>query len=171
MGTFNIRKGRDIKLKGAADKKIVELSLPSKVAVLPQDFRGLKPRLSVKEGDLVKVGSPLITDKINPQIQVVSPASGRVAAINRGDKRLLLQIVIETDGKQEAVSFNKYSNDQLRNLSREELLKQILGGGAVSDGVQKVGLAQTGIPVDEEGVVCLGRSLCHGDRSCVCETV
>jgi Na+-transporting NADH:ubiquinone oxidoreductase subunit A len=130
MGEFRIRKGRDINIKGAASKRIVEVPLPPKVAIQPHDFPGLKPRLSVQVGDVVKVGSPLLTDKTHAQIRVVSPASGKVAAINRGEKRALLQIVIETDGRQDAVSFEKISVEEIKRVPREKILALLLEGGA-----------------------------------------
>jgi len=103
MGTFSIQKGRNIRLKGAAKKEIIEIALPKHVAVQPSDFKGLSPRLSVKVDDVVKVGTPVFTDKAIPEIQVASPASGKVVAINRGAKRALQSVVIETDGQQESV--------------------------------------------------------------------
>ena len=100
MGVFRIHKGRDIRLKGAASKHIVPDPLPSIVAIQPPDFQGLKTRLLVAEGDPVKVGTPVLEDKRHTEIKIVSPASGRVISVNRGEKRALLEVVIETDGRQ-----------------------------------------------------------------------
>lgn len=129
MAEFRIRKGRDIKMKGAASKRTVEVPLPPRAAVQPQDFRGLKPRLSVQPGDVVKVGSPLLTDKTHPDIRIVSPVSGKVAAVNRGEKRALLQIVVETDGRQDAVVFEKMSADDIAKAPREKIIARLLEGG------------------------------------------
>ncbi|HLF18932.1 MAG TPA: Na(+)-translocating NADH-quinone reductase subunit A [Candidatus Omnitrophota bacterium] len=129
MAHFQIRKGRDIKLKGAAEKRVVGLPLPSKVAIQPLEFRGLKLRPAVKEQDLVKVGSVLLTDKYNPDIRIVSPVSGKVAAIVRGEKRVLTAVIIDTDGRQEATIYPPYSKDKIGNLSREEILSRLLEGG------------------------------------------
>lgn len=129
MSIFQIKKGRDLKIKGAADKNIEELSLPKQVAVQPQDFRGLRPRLRVKVGDTVEVGSPVMEDKDRQQIVVHAPASGTVTAINRGDKRALLQIVIEPDGRQTAVAFPTHMPVDLAGLSKDVIIKQLLQGG------------------------------------------
>ncbi len=129
MGRFYIRRGRDIKIKGAALKQVVELPIPSKVAIQLQDFCGLKPRLLVQENDFVKVGSPLLEDKAHPAVKVVSPASGRVVSIVRGEKRAFVQVVIETDGKQEAVQFRKFIPDELTKISRQAVIDQLLEGG------------------------------------------
>lgn len=129
MAIFNFKNGKSIPLKGAATKEIVEVSLPQQVAILPGDFRGLKPRVVVKVDDHVKVGSPIITDKKNEQICIASPASGKVVAINRGPKRVLLDIVIETDGKQDCIEFKKYSSSDIQGLHKDEVIQQLLASG------------------------------------------
>ena len=101
MGSYQISKGKDLKIKGAAVKETVDKSMPPTVAIQPQDFKGIKPRLFVKVGDAVKVGTVVLRDKTVEDIAVCSPVSGKVIAINRGAKRVLLQIVIESDGSQE----------------------------------------------------------------------
>ena len=128
MGTFSIQKGRNIRLKGAAKKEIKEIALPKHVAVQPSDFKGLSPRLSVKVDDMVKVGTPVFTDKAIPEIQIASPASGKVVAINRGAKRALQSIVIETDGQQESETFQKFSQEQIKNISKSDVTKVLLAG-------------------------------------------
>src|SRR3989338_6576261 len=129
MATFQIKKGRDIKLKGAAPKEIVTLSLPRQVAVVPSDFKGIKASLCVKVNDAVKVGTPLFKDKHCPEIKVVSPVSGRVAAINRGEKRFLEDIVVESDGRSEAGTFRKFTTSDFSGLSKEDVEKTLLQSG------------------------------------------
>ena len=129
MAVVRIKKGRDIKLKGAAEKKVVEFPLPQRIGIYPSDFRGLKPSLTVKPGDFVKVGTPIFTDKIIPEIKVVSPVSGRVAAINRGEKRVLLDIVLEADSRQEVEVFSLFTKTEIPGLSREVVKETLLKGG------------------------------------------
>ena len=129
MGTFSIQKGRNIRLKGAAKKEIAAIAFPKHVAVQPSDFKGLNPRLSVKVDDVVKVGTSIFTDKAIPEIQVASPASGKVVAINRGAKRALQSIVIETDGRQESETFQKFSQEQIKNISKSDVTNALLKGG------------------------------------------
>lgn len=128
MSYFRIRKGRDIRLKGAAEKKIVEIPLPKRVAVVPSDFKGLKLRPEVKAGDAVKVGSPVFSDKTNPDIVVASPVSGKIAAVNRGEKRALLSIEIETDGRQEPEVFPSLTEGRIENITREDAIRVLLRG-------------------------------------------
>ena len=128
MGTFTIRKGRDIPLIGEAKKEIVALPLPSRVAVQPPDFKGLRLKHAVKEGDTVKVGTAVLFDKDRPEIRIASPASGRVTAINRGDKRVLLSVVIETETKQQWEIFGAFTEHQIQSLSRDEVIAHFLKG-------------------------------------------
>ncbi|MBI5150379.1 MAG: Na(+)-translocating NADH-quinone reductase subunit A [Candidatus Omnitrophica bacterium] len=129
MAVFHIKQGRDIRLKGAAPKEVATAPLPQRAAVVPSDFKGVKASLRVKEGDPVKVGSPLFEDKHYPQLKVVSPVSGKVIAVNRGEKRALLDIVIEADGRQEAVTFRKVPSAEIAGLSREDVERALLGSG------------------------------------------
>ena len=129
MAVFCIKQGKDIRLKGAAEKEIVAMPLPSKAAIQPSDFRGLKPRLCVKVDDVVKAGTPILQDKVYSPIKIVSPVSGKVAAIHRGEKRFLLEIVIEADGRQEAIVFPKFSKEEIRQLTKETVEDLLLESG------------------------------------------
>ena len=113
MNVIQIKKGKDIPLKGAAEKRIEEALLPEVVAVRPLDFCGLKARVLAKEGEQVQAGSPVLEDKNDPRIKVVAPAGGRVIAVRRGEKRKLLEIVIETEERQIFVQHAKFHNSKL----------------------------------------------------------
>lgn len=91
-----IRKGVDIKLVGAAEKKSSPTSA-STVALKPTDFHSIIPKLEVKQGETVKAGSVVFHSKENPEIKFVSPVSGEVAEIVRGEKRKILEIRILAD--------------------------------------------------------------------------
>ena len=97
---ITLKKGLDIKLRGAATGSatgpLVSLA-PKSVAVVPDDFTGIVPRLDVKENDSVRAGQALFHDKDYPEIKVVSPVAGVVTAIERGDRRKILRIVITPD--------------------------------------------------------------------------
>lgn len=129
MAVIRTRKGRNIPLKGQAEKNISDLPLPKRVGIQPKDFRGLNPRVAVKVNDTVKVGTPILTDKVIEGVQVVSPVSGKVVAINRGDKRALIYIVIESDGKQEKISFATFSENQIASLDVAKVKTQLLNSG------------------------------------------
>ena len=94
-----VRKGLDLPILGSPEA-IVDGHLSASVyAVRPSDFRGLVPKLAVKEGDRVLAGDVLFTDKADPRIRVAAPVSGEIARIERGDKRKILAVVILADAQ------------------------------------------------------------------------
>ena len=99
--TINIRKGLDIPIGGAAELCLTDARSITTYAVKPTDFVGLTPRLIVEEGDLVRIGDALFVDKHDERIRFTSPIDGRVKAIVRGEKRKILEVVVEADGKSE----------------------------------------------------------------------
>ena len=121
---YKIKKGLDIMLEGAAEQQLAVCPLAETYAVKPADFNGIVPKLAVKEGCSVKAGDPLFVDKATEKIAVVSPVSGTVKAIERGERRKLLRICIESDGKQDYKSFNapdpeKASGEEVHALMLE----------------------------------------------------
>lgn len=121
-----IKKGLDIKLKGKAEKIFVKTELADTYALKPTDFHGLTPKLTVKVGNHVKAGSPLFFDKYNQKVLFTSPVSGRVSSINRGERRRILEVVVEPDAKMEYEEFKKA--DPL-NLAKEEVVEYLLNSG------------------------------------------
>ncbi len=103
---IRLKRGLDIPLAGAAPAKIAETVAPDLVAVKPTDFKGLVPKMAVKEGDLVKAGQVLFVDKLRPEVRFCSPCSGSVQAVVRGDKRKLLAVVVKAGKEQESVKFD-----------------------------------------------------------------
>ncbi len=104
--TIVLKKGLNLPITGCAKKRLSKTLLSEVVAVQPADFKGLLPRLLVKEGDTVLAGSPVFSDKNNPDILITSPASGTVKAIVRGEKRKLLAVLIQTDPEQKYAAFD-----------------------------------------------------------------
>mgnify|MGYP001173092398 CR=1 FL=1 len=127
-----ISKGKNISLKGSAEKVISDF-FSETYSLKPINFHGLKPKLSVKVGDSVLAGDSLFFDKNFQKIQFVSPVSGKIESIIRGEKRKLLEIVIKANKKNRYKKYNlqghqKYSNDKLKDLFFESglwtLIKQ-----------------------------------------------
>lgn len=118
---IKLKKGLDIKLNGEADKAYRDASTPDTVALVPDDFYGMVPKPMLKPGDAVKVGTVLFIDKHHPDLKVVSPVSGEVSAINRGDRRKILEIVIKNDGKMTAENLEPVSS-----AASVEKIKQLL---------------------------------------------
>ena len=102
---LDLKKGLNIPVKGVAAPEVIKTVVPDIVAVKPTDFKGLVPRLLVKEGDAVKAGSPVMADKQRPEILFTSPVSGTVCGIVRGQKRKLLAVVVKASETQEYIDF------------------------------------------------------------------
>jgi len=128
MIKHKLKKGYDIKLAGKTEKSIVELDKPGFVAMQPVEFRGIKPKLTVDLGSEVKIGSELFYDKQSPKVKFVSPASGKVVKINRGERRIVQEIVIESESD-EYVDFGKMSFDEITKSGREKIIESLLNGG------------------------------------------
>lgn len=124
--TVKLRKGLDIKLVGEADKVKVDASTPASVALKPTDFHGLVPKMVVKPGDKVKIGSAIFYDKYNEAIKFVSPVSGVVDDVVRGAKRKILEVRITPDGTGEAI---KHEAKDPTSLSKEEVKAAMLENG------------------------------------------
>ena len=96
---IKLRKGLDIKLKGVAEKELVAVKASKQYALVPDDFVGVTPKVVVAEGQHVKAGEALFVDKKHPEVKFVSPVSGVVAAVNRGARRKVMNIVVTADAK------------------------------------------------------------------------
>lgn len=122
---IKIKKGIDIHLVGEAKKEVKDY-MPQLFAIKPHDFIGVVPKMHVAEGDDVKVGTVLFHDKNNESVFFTSPASGKVKAIVRGEKRVILQVVIESDGTFETIDFGKADPSK---LSRNEIVEKLVQSG------------------------------------------
>lgn len=129
MSEYKIKKGFDINARGKAELQIVELEPPKKVAVQPPEFRGIKPKLDVEVGDQVRIGSSLFRDKTNPDLKFTSPLSGKVTAINRGERRVITEIVIESDGKHDHEKFTVIPKDKIANANNDDIIANMLKAG------------------------------------------
>lgn len=96
--SLNIKKGIDLKIEGKIMDSAPSASVFSGVcALVPDDFTGLLLKPELKEGDSVKAGTPVLHDKTNPEIKVVSPVNGTLKAIVRGERRKILRVEIEAE--------------------------------------------------------------------------
>ncbi len=123
--TIKIKKGLDIKLKGKATDELHTVSPFGLYAIKPTDFINIIPKLLVSENDEVVVGTPLFYAKHDTRIQFCSPVSGKVKEVFRGDKRKLMEIVIESDGKLTSLAKKQFSD----NFSKDEIIETLLANG------------------------------------------
>ncbi len=129
MKNIRNRKGYDLKISGAPSDEMVSLSVPATVAALPERIPFIKPRLRVKTGDAVQVGSILYEDKTDPRIVFASPGGGVVADIVFGPRRVIREIVITLDREESAVTFPALSETDLDGIARGDLVARLLDGG------------------------------------------
>ena len=97
MQQFRLKKGLTLPITGAPAATVEDAPAVRTVAILGEDYIGLKPRLAVAEGDIVARGAPVLAHKDTPEVQVTSPVSGRIKAINRGARRMLISVEIAPD--------------------------------------------------------------------------
>ena len=126
MNTIKIKKGHNIRIAGLPVAKIEVAPAPPTVGVRPIEFKYLKPKLVVKEGDTVQIGSPLFFDKKNPDVKCASPAAGEIKSIIYGERRSVLQVVITRSNDETAIENEAFKFDELAGLGREKVINQIL---------------------------------------------
>ncbi|MFK8067001.1 MAG: Na(+)-translocating NADH-quinone reductase subunit A [Gammaproteobacteria bacterium] len=125
---FSIKKGLDLPISGQPDQKIDNAAAVKTVAILGSDYIGMKPKLQVQEGDTVKLGQTLFTDKKNTGVKFTSPGAGTIKAINRGAKRVLQSVVIELQGD-DSETFEKFDQSALSSLDRAVVKENLLNSG------------------------------------------
>ncbi|MBQ8957900.1 MAG: NADH:ubiquinone reductase (Na(+)-transporting) subunit A [Bacteroidales bacterium] len=108
--TITIRKGLDLPIGGTAELRLTDARNTKTYAIKPTDFVGLTPRLIVEEGQAVRLGDALFCDKQDERIRFTSPVDGRVKAIVRGEKRKLLEVVVEADCKSAGSTGSDYKS-------------------------------------------------------------
>jgi Na+-transporting NADH:ubiquinone oxidoreductase subunit A len=104
MSTIRLKKGFDLHLLGAIQGNDIAFTSPARsVAIVPDDFHGVIPRMEKKEGEHVIAGEPLYHDKNDEDIKVVAPVSGTIKEIRRGERRHIDAIIITPDNDGQAV--------------------------------------------------------------------
>lgn len=125
---IKIKKGLDLPISGAPEQTISNGKPIRHVALIGFDYHGMKPTMAVKEGDRVKRGSLLFTDKKTEGVRYTSPAAGVVKEINRGERRVFQSVVIEVDGE-EAETFARYDDADLTGLERQQVVDNLVESG------------------------------------------
>lgn len=123
---YKIKKGLDLNLQGVAAQEVSVVAPSNVYALMPADFHGITPKMVVKEGEEVQVGSALFVDKATEQIKFCSPISGKVKAVVRGERRRILRVEVESDGKMQRVQLVKAG---FQPATREEALQLLLNSG------------------------------------------
>lgn len=141
---IKLRKGLNINLKGKAEAKVVAIDASEVYGLVPDAFVGVKPKLVAKEGDVVKAGDALFVDKLHPEVKFVSPVSGKVTSVERGDRRKILSVQVTADKQQVYADFGKKN---VSSLSGEQVKVALLEAGLFAFFLQRP-YAVTANPAD-----------------------
>ena len=125
---IKIKQGLDLPIEGVPNQTIQDGPSISRVAILGEEYVGMRPTMFVQVDDIVKKGQVLFEDKKNPGVVFTAPASGKVVEINRGAKRVLQSVVIEIAGDDE-VLFDKYEASSLSGLDRAKVQDNLVKSG------------------------------------------
>lgn len=129
MSLIKIKKGLNVPVCGEPDPFIFAANPPQKVAVIGYDYIGMKPTMAAAEGDRVKKGQLLFTDKKTPGVKFTSPGSGTVIAINRGPKRAFESLVIRLDDAESEITFDYFKENRLADLDVEIVKNELIESG------------------------------------------
>jgi len=130
MIAVRISKGHNLNITGTPSPELEKLRRPLRVAALPERIAFIKPRLLVKVGDSVKIGTALFEDKRNTDLNFLSPGGGEVVEINYGPRRVIREIVIRLDAEEQYEEFQKITEKDFEALDRENLIRVLMHGGA-----------------------------------------
>ena len=139
---IKLRKGLDINLKGKANFETIRRIDSSEIALVPDSFGGVMPKVIVHEGDCVKAGDALFVDKKYPEMKFASPISGTVKAVVRGDRRKVLYVKVKADETQQFVDFGI---KDIEKLDGEAIKEALLASGLFSF-IQQLPYAVTTTP-------------------------
>ena len=134
MGLHKIRKGLDLPISGQPVQEISPGGSPPTVALLAEDYVGMKPTMFVAVGDSVRRGQALFEDKKTPGVRYTAPAGGTVAAVNRGDRRALQSVVIQLDsvelqGGHDCVGFEAHTGRHPSELTAGQVRALLVESG------------------------------------------
>ena len=108
MADINIKKGHNVQISGKPELLVYPLHKSKTVAIKPPDFKGIKPKLLVKEGDEVKIGTPIFYHKSNPDLKFPSIGCGVIEKIQIGPRRSIEKIIIKLSDKEDCENFKSY---------------------------------------------------------------
>lgn len=120
--SINIKRGLNLNLEGAlTETRPAERIVPTRVALTPDDFPGFIPRPEQQEGDSVAAGAPVMCDKNDPDVKLVSPLSGKIESIVRGPRRKILNVIISASDEKTRTTFEV--NGDMDAAALKRLLK------------------------------------------------
>ena len=131
---IKLKKGLNINLVGKAAAQVTSKKASSVFGLIPDAFTGVKPKVVVKEGDVVKAGDALFVDKLHPEVKFTSPVSGTVKAVERGERRKVLSVQVKADSQQ---IYAEFGIKDVAKLSAEEVKNALLESGLFAYFIQR----------------------------------
>ena len=116
MLKIKVKKGHNINIAGVASREIYAPQKNNTVSLSPENFRYIKPKLLVKENDIVKLGDPIFFDKLSPDVKWPAIASGKISKIVYGERRSIKEIIFSIDTNIE----NEQSNSEKKKLGNKD---------------------------------------------------
>ncbi len=135
MSVHTVRKGLRLPATGAPEQRVDTGPMVRRVALLADDYVGLRPTMHVAVGDDVRRGQLLFEDKKRPGVRFTAPGAGRVSAVNRGDRRSFQSVVIELSREEregrgaDTVSFSSHTGRHPSGLSGDEVRELLVESG------------------------------------------
>ncbi|MDR2637062.1 MAG: NADH:ubiquinone reductase (Na(+)-transporting) subunit A, partial [Zoogloeaceae bacterium] len=134
---IRIKRGLDLPITGAPNQRIEAGQRVRRVALVGDDYPGMKPSMAVQAGDRVQLGQVLFSDKKTPGVRFTAPGAGVVSAINRGARRAFHSIVIDleedadanADADNAALAFARYAEDELETLDAAKVRENLQQSG------------------------------------------
>ena len=126
MAHINIRKGHNIRISGSPENEYFSRPKSKTVSIQPNNFRYVKPKLLVKVGDKVDIGSPIFFDKVQPDIKWASPGSGEIKEIILGDRRSVENIIIELHEEEKSALHTPVKYQEISSLGKAKVTDQIM---------------------------------------------
>jgi Na+-transporting NADH:ubiquinone oxidoreductase subunit A len=137
MSLHTIKKGLELPINGAPEQILHPAKAPKTIALLADDYVGMKPTFRVKIGDAVKRGQTLFEDKKNPGVLYTAPGAGTIGAITRGERRAFRSITIELNDNErndavtdaDMVTFSGHSGSDLASLTSKDVESLLIESG------------------------------------------
>ncbi len=155
MEELKISRGFDLNVAEQPDLSLIRFVRPDILGCSTGDIPFIRPKLLVKEGQDVRTGQPLFTDKRNLSARFVSPGTGRVEKILYGARRRLMEVVIQTKSEDEYVEFNTLSLSDIAQMPKEELISRLQQGG-VWQGLRQFPVQDSADPSHVPAMIILG---------------
>ena len=129
MTVIRVKKGYSLNMAGKPSKTLEVMSTPDRLAVIPERMPFIKPRPMVQEGDFVKIGTPLFSDKHDSRMRFLSPGCGTVSKIRFGPRRVIQEIVVRIADTEDYEPFEVLSESTLPSMDREVVVEMMVQGG------------------------------------------